>query len=97
MAAHGGRRKGAGRRKGSRNRKTLEQIEALNEGQTPLEYLVSIYQDETQELRDRIDAAKAAAPYVHSKLSSVEVDAHVSTSHEDALDELEGEEDTPEA
>lgn len=40
----------------------------------------------------RMDAAKAAAPYVHPKLSSSEVKASIGLSHEEALDELEGEE-----
>ncbi len=42
----------------------------------------------------RIDAAKAAAPYVHPKLSQVEMNANVTTDHESALDELEGAGDT---
>jgi hypothetical protein len=40
---------------------------------TPLEYLVSVYTDEDNPLNVRLDAAKAAAPYVHPRLSSVEV------------------------
>jgi hypothetical protein len=35
----------------------------------------------------RFEAAKAAAPYIHPKLSSVEMNANV-TNHEAALDEL---------
>lgn len=44
---------------------------------TPLDYLKSIYLDEEEEKARRIDAAKAAAPYVHAKLSSVAIDGNV--------------------
>jgi len=74
-----------GRPKGSHNKATLEQIEKIKEsGQTPLEYLASIYQDPARDIKDRIDAAKAASPYVHSRLSSMEVNAAVTeVSHEE--------------
>jgi hypothetical protein len=38
----------------------------------PLDYLLGIMRDETMSLAVRIDAAKAAAPYVHAKLATVE-------------------------
>lgn len=70
----GGKREGAGRPPGSKNKKTKEQQEAVAAtGQTPLEYLVSVFQDEERDERVRIDAAKAAAPFVHAKLSNVEM------------------------
>lgn len=70
----GGSRPNAGRPKGAQNRKTVEQVEAVKaSGQTPLEYLTSIYQDIGADEARRIDAAKAAAPYVHAKLNSVEL------------------------
>jgi hypothetical protein len=65
----GGPREGAGRPKGSTNIRTLEAIEALT-GLTPLEYLTSVYQDPNHDESKRIDAAKAAAPYVHAKLQT---------------------------
>lgn len=72
--ARGGFRPGAGRPKGAQNQKTVEQIEAVKAtGQTPLEFLTSVYQDITKEESRRIDAAKAAAPYVHARLNSVEL------------------------
>jgi hypothetical protein len=40
---------------------------------TPLDYLLSIMRDENEDGRQRIDAAKAAAPYCHARLSSTEV------------------------
>jgi hypothetical protein len=39
--------------------------------QTPLEYLLSVMHDEEEHRFTRMDAAKAAAPYVHAKLASV--------------------------
>lgn len=40
-------------------------------GQAPLDYMLQVMRDETQELAKRLDAAKAAAPYVHPRLASV--------------------------
>ena len=42
-------------------------------GPTPLDYMLQVMRDETQELAKRLDAAKAAAPYVHPRLASVAV------------------------
>lgn len=71
--ARGGSREGAGRPKGVRNKRTVEQVEHIEaSGMTPLEYLTSVYQDPRADESKRIDAAKAAAPYVHPKLSSIE-------------------------
>ena len=39
----------------------------------PLDYLLSIMRDETQEAAVRRDAAKAAAPYCHARLASTEI------------------------
>ena len=65
----------AGRPKGSKTRysTTLQRQMLHSKSPTPLEYLVSVYTDESNSLRDRLDAAKAAAPYVHPRLSTVEV------------------------
>lgn len=38
----------------------------------PLDYMLTIMRDDTQPIAARMDAAKAAAPYVHAKLASVE-------------------------
>lgn len=67
-----GERRG-GRVKGTPNKKTAEQIEAVKAtGMTPLEYLTSVYQNPLAEEARRIDAAKAAAQYVHAKLQPVD-------------------------
>jgi len=70
---HGGRRPGAGRPKGAKNRRTILLEEgnrlASKGGVTPLEHLLSVMRDERKPLRDRLEAAKAAAPYCHPRLS----------------------------
>lgn len=96
----GGKREGAGRKEGSANTKTRAIADkAASEGITPLEFMLEIMRkeelspdaDPAQILAHqamRFEAAKAAAPYIHPKLSSVEMNANV-TNHEAALDELE--------
>ena len=69
--AIGGRREGAGRPKGSVNQINLEaRKKAVESGMTPLEYLLSIMRDEDSARNERIDAAKAAAPYIHARLNA---------------------------
>ena len=46
---------------------------ALSDGQTPLDYLLAVMQDEEAPDKDRISCAIAAAPYVHPRLASVEL------------------------
>jgi hypothetical protein len=71
--ARGGKREGAGRKAGSVTAKTREVADkAAAEGLTPLDYMLSVLRDEDMEPAARMDAAKAAAPYVHAKLASVE-------------------------
>jgi len=70
--AMGGARPGAGRPKGARNKRHEELVEnALAGGVTPLEYLLSVMQNEDADEAKRLDAAKAAAPYVHARLNAV--------------------------
>ena len=45
--------------------------------------------DEGTDKRERIDAAKAAAPYCHPRLANVEMNAKHTLSHEDWIDKLE--------
>lgn len=85
--AKGGARVGAGRKKGSVSLKTREIAEqAIKEGLTPLEVILKSMRsmwDNAQEQTDpdqrltRMAAAsqlaKDAAPYIHPKLSSMEV------------------------
>jgi hypothetical protein len=61
--AHGGRREGAGRKVGSVSKLDGEaRAKAQESGMMPLDYLLSIMRDETQDASVRRDAAKAAAP-----------------------------------
>lgn len=71
--ARGGKREGAGRPKGAANKATQAERDAIAaSGLTPLEYMLSVMRDSADEAK-RLDAAKAAAPYCHARLSSVEV------------------------
>lgn len=79
--ARGGARPGAGRKKGAITTRTREIAEAaLAEGLTPLSFMLQIMRDESAPRAERLDMAKAAAPFIHPKLSSIEakVDAEVS-------------------
>ncbi len=67
-----GERRG-GRQKGIPNRATIErQAEVAASGLTPLDYMLSILRNETLDEAARFEAAKAAAPYVHPRLSTIE-------------------------
>lgn len=71
---HGGSRPGAGRKAGSPNKATAaRQAEVAATGITPLDYLLSVMRNEEAEESKRIDAAKAAAPYVHPRLATTEI------------------------
>lgn len=71
--AHGGARAGAGRKVGATTTKTREIADkAAAAGVTPLEYMLGILRDEENPPAMRFEAAKAAAPFVHPKLSSIE-------------------------
>jgi hypothetical protein len=70
----GGKRVGAGRKKGIPNKRTQEVLnQVAASGLTPLDYMLQVMRDESQEAHRRLTAAQAAAPYVHSKLSSIEL------------------------
>lgn len=100
-APKGGKRPGAGRKPGSKNRRTVALAEALAEMATgqngdlmPKDFFLSIMRDEGLPLKTRMDAGAHAAPYVHAKLSTVDVNAKVqSVTQEEALAML----DDPEA
>ncbi|CAB4137474.1 hypothetical protein UFOVP317_39 [uncultured Caudovirales phage] len=81
--AQGGKREGSGRPKGSRNKKTIAQTEAIEKaGITPLEYILAVLRDETQEQSVRLDAAHKAAPYVHAKLATGTVNVNGNVAHQ---------------
>lgn len=71
--SHGGPRSGAGRKLGGANKLDQEARQRAAEGGLmPLDYMLDVLRNEGLSLEDRMDAAKAAAPYVHAKLASVE-------------------------
>lgn len=68
MGENGGKRPGAGRKKGGANQLRAEAERAVQWiGKTPMEYLQEVMLDEKSTQAVRVDAAKAAAPYVHKK------------------------------
>jgi hypothetical protein len=86
---HGGARPNSGRKRGSPNRVTQAQRDAIiASGLTPLDYLLSVLRNEEMDVHTRMDAAKAAAPYVHPRLSQVDMSTQHTVSHEDRLFEL---------
>jgi hypothetical protein len=80
--AGGGKREGAGRKPGSVNqmsRKARE--EAAKTGELPHEFLLRIARGESIDghapaFNERMDAAKAAAPYFAPKLAATELNMH---------------------
>jgi hypothetical protein len=68
--------KTGGRRKGVPNKATAEKAaEIAASGLTPLDYMLSVVRDEEADRDTRLDAAAKAAPYVHPKLASMEIEA----------------------
>ena len=88
--SHGGARAGAGRKPGTINRFSKDLLDKAGQsGQLPVDYLLQVMRDQSLNTRLRIDAAKAAAPYVHQKLSAISVDLTTpDVSHEEWLKTL---------
>lgn len=63
----GGSRPGAGRPKGAKTILTEKAIMKAADGLMPLDYMLGILRDESRSEEQRMDAAKAAAPYVHAR------------------------------
>jgi len=42
--------------------------EVAREGESPLQVMLRLMRDETEKIEVRLDAAKAAAPYMHRKM-----------------------------
>lgn len=87
----GGMRANAGRPAGTPNRATAERQRQIQEsGLAPLDYLLQVMRDEHADRLTRLDAAKAAAPYVHPRLAAIQHLGPMSLpTHEDRLLELE--------
>lgn len=70
----GGKREGAGRKKGVPNKVTAALTrEIAASGLTPLDWMLGVLRDEEADKERRDKAARDAAPYVHSRLSSTEL------------------------
>jgi hypothetical protein len=62
-----------GRPKGARNKRTRALLEAADAGgEMPLDFLLRLMRDPRAAMTRRLEAAKAAAPFLHPKLSAVE-------------------------
>lgn len=70
----GGSRPGAGRAKGAVNKETAAKIEAVKASglEMPLDYMLRVMNDTSADHDRRADMAKAAAPYCHARLATVE-------------------------
>ena len=69
--ARGGNRPGAGRKAGVPNKASQKrQKDVAASGLTPLDYMLSVLRDTKADKDKRMDAAKAAAPYVHPRLAT---------------------------
>lgn len=65
-------RKTGGRKPGSKNKATKAREKAIaSSGLTPLDFMLKVMRNGKQPADVRLEAAKAAAPYVHPKLSAV--------------------------
>ena len=86
----GGARPGAGRIAGSKGKRTEAAI-AVMEGlkADPVKFLLVAMLNEDLPIRDRIECAKAVAPYVSPRLASVESRVTNVKSHEECLNDLE--------
>jgi hypothetical protein len=68
-----GTKTGGGSRKGIPNKATAAKaLEIAESGLTPLDYMLQKMRDEQLDPTMRLDAAKAAAPYVHPKLAQID-------------------------
>jgi hypothetical protein len=85
LSMKGGRRPGAGRPKGSGNKFTKDIAEMLEGKQSPLEFMLEIVNNTDNDQRERLDAAKAAAPYIHARISHIEMKAEVEQHQEISL------------
>lgn len=71
--ARGGQRPNAGRPAGAISKATKKAKEAAEAGGImPLDFMLEVMRDELADRAERLDMAKAAAPYVHAKLSSID-------------------------
>lgn len=73
---HGGKRRGSGRKKGAAAEKTRAIADAvILKGDTPLEIMLEAMKAhrDAGRLKEAVAVAEKAAPYIHPRLTSVEV------------------------
>src|ERR687889_128108 len=58
---------GKGRRKGTRNRRTQQFLALAGDGESPIEFGLSIMRDDTKDISIRLHAARMVAPYLHPR------------------------------
>lgn len=74
-------RKTGGRKKGTPNKATAAKAAAVAaSGLTPLDYMLSVLRDKNAAVERRDEMAKASAPYVHPRLSSLHHSGNVTLS-----------------
>ena len=90
--ARGGQRNGAGRKRGVPNRLAKANIEkAEKTGAMPLDYMLAIMRNSKADNERRDAMARAAAPYLHPRLATVEYKAEsfdVSKLTDEELEQL---------
>ena len=65
--------KTGGRTKGTPNKASVAKEAAIAaSGLTPLDFMLAALRDDTKAFDERMDAAKAAAPYVHPRRAPVD-------------------------
>lgn len=70
----GGKRSGAGRPKGAATKRSREIADqAIAEGTSPLEYMLGVMRDPEAAPARRDEMAKMAAPYIHPRVSAVQI------------------------
>lgn len=70
LKSWGGARKGAGRKQGTKNPRTIAAMEAarlLPRADDPKQWLLALMHDPRQDLRHRVEAARALMPYLHAR------------------------------
>jgi len=98
----GGRRANAGRKPGSTGAKTVERLKQVKSVMRTVEqalpdafvgdahaFLIAVYKDPSNPMKDRLAAATAAVGYEKPKLAAVEMTGDMTVTHESALAELE--------
>lgn len=78
---------GLGRPKGSRNRFTADLLARMTEGRTPVDFALCVMHTQTAPIQIRLQAAKLALPYVHTRPAPVSEPVELELP---AVDTLEG-------